>query len=337
MPTTTHLDHLRDNLKGEQLLEERYRAIDRENRILLEKMSNTMKQQSHNTPRAKSAPQSLNKDARKAELVRITKDNFGILKRIQQAQPVVNHIALEEEYRKSFGHLKNATEYPVVIRQKVPPSAIGSLTSIGQGIGGHIDALTRPASAGNLDAGKGAAADVGELKYVLKEGRQIGERYYLVEMATDGRTLAICAYNGEGQPNLELVVGEQQHKKLYKQCKSDYSALADRLVVEGGALFIDASRAVDRVYSDAQAERRHQAAIAGASPPSGRHGAPRRPLSAAPVVGREAREQPLEARIGQKSGRDPWFANTAPGSRPSSSGRGRSSGCKTVDLHVQEL
>eukprot|EP00913_Durusdinium_trenchii_P004765 g4425.t1 len=48
-PETMALDHVRNNLKREQLLEERYHAIDRDNRILLQKMSDIMK-----TPSVKS-------------------------------------------------------------------------------------------------------------------------------------------------------------------------------------------------------------------------------------------------------------------------------------------
>lgn len=42
-PKCLRLDHIRNNLKREQLLEERYGEIDRENRILLQKMSNIMR------------------------------------------------------------------------------------------------------------------------------------------------------------------------------------------------------------------------------------------------------------------------------------------------------
>merc|ERR1719195_2438130 len=75
------------NWKKEQMLEERYTEIDRENRILLKKMSNIAKQTPPNSARV-PGPHSLNRDARKRELLRITSDNQAILKRIQQAQPV---------------------------------------------------------------------------------------------------------------------------------------------------------------------------------------------------------------------------------------------------------
>lgn len=237
IPRTTQLDHVRNNLKGEQLLEDRYREIDKENRILLQKMSDVMRQQTPGqTPRAKSGPPSMNRDARKTELMRITQDNFAILKRIQQAQPVYNHIAWEDAYRKNFGYLKNASEFPVVLNRKTSASHVGSDTPTQSG-NVALDA-PRPET-GKSDRGVGELAVGDELRYVLKQGKSMGDQYYLVEMATDGVTLAISAYDGEQQQNLELVVNERNHRKLYRECKGDYSLIAERLVVDNGALFID--------------------------------------------------------------------------------------------------
>merc|ERR1719355_137470 len=115
VPHVCHLDHLRNNLKREQLLEERYYTIDRENKILLQKMSEIMRPQTERSDRAKSAPSgppSLNRDSRKTELMRITQENQAILKRIQQAQPVYNHVEWEDSYRRSEVYLRNKCEYP---------------------------------------------------------------------------------------------------------------------------------------------------------------------------------------------------------------------------------
>jgi len=68
--------HLRKNLKKEQMKEERYATIERENRILLEKMSFIMQ---HDTLDNKNGSikhgHSLNKGLRKRELQRITSEN----------------------------------------------------------------------------------------------------------------------------------------------------------------------------------------------------------------------------------------------------------------------
>lgn len=67
---------------------ERYTEIERENRILLEKMSNIMqnpKPQLYNMPGLATGPgvkKSLNREKRRRELVKITQENQAFLKRL---------------------------------------------------------------------------------------------------------------------------------------------------------------------------------------------------------------------------------------------------------------
>jgi len=241
IPGVVHLDHLRNNLKREQLLEERYFEIDRENKILLQKMSDIMRHSTYTGERAKSGPPSLNRDLRKTELMRITQENQAILKRIQKAQPIYNHVEWEDSYRCSEKYLRNKCEFP-----PMPNSARG-----------RRDPLVKPSTAGGemgsqsargipsgRDAGynKPRTAPAGaeqDLRYVLKEGKNIGSSYFLIEMVTDGRTLAISAYDGDAQRTLELLVSEKNHRKLYREADGDYNLISERLRVEGGQLVID--------------------------------------------------------------------------------------------------
>jgi hypothetical protein len=77
-----------------------------------------------------------------------------------------------------------------------------------------------------------------EMRYVLKEGQRIGEGYYLVEMATDGRGLTISAFDSDAKRTLELLVNEKNHRKLFRETNGDYSALSARLRVEGDRLIL---------------------------------------------------------------------------------------------------
>jgi len=240
-PETMGLDHLRNNLKREQLLEERYHEIDRDNRILLQKMSDIMK-----TPSVKSGaggahggPVSLTRDARKAELSRITQENHSILRRIREAQPVYNHVEWEESYRRSFAHLKNSCEYPVISRKKTPTRS-SSLTPLSSNKGKMASTTGFMNSTAPGEGGYSTSENEG-LRYVLKEGITIHGAYWLVEMATDGRSLAITAYDGDQQKSLELLVNEKNHRKLYRDHNGDYNAIAQKLHVDtqGGQLYID--------------------------------------------------------------------------------------------------
>lgn len=93
------------NLKREQMLEERFSSIERENRILLEKMSHIM---THNTldnsNPTKKYSHSLNREHRKRQLTKITQDNMAILRRIQRTEPTYSTVKWEQE-RKRMEHL----------------------------------------------------------------------------------------------------------------------------------------------------------------------------------------------------------------------------------------
>lgn len=246
VPSVASFDHLRNNLKREQILEDRYSEIDRENRILLQKMSDIMKQPTYFCTRAKSGPPSLNRDSRKLELMRITQENQGILKRIQQAQPVYNHVEWEDSFKKSTAYLKNAAEYPLTLSRKRPVGLTNS--SVLQVKDGPppvraVEQLDQPADSVATPGGGSAERKEEALKYVLKEGKQLDQRYYLVEMATDGRTLAISAYDGDQQRTFELIVNERNHRRLYRDASGDYSAIASKLRVEGDQLVLDSGGA----------------------------------------------------------------------------------------------
>jgi len=226
LPLTATMDHIRNNLKKEQLLEGRYMEIDRENRILLRKMSDMMKKPNpYSKDGDSNKPTSMNKDGRKQALLQMTKDNQRLLKSIQDVQPVYSVQKWEAHYKNSGELLRNCCTYPVITRlprNKSSPSILMRMETAG-GDG------TAPA----MGAADPAAEDV---KYVLKEGKRIGETYFLVEMSTDGRTLNISAYDGDTQTSLELVVGEKNHRQLYREAQGDYSLIANRLRVEGDRL-----------------------------------------------------------------------------------------------------
>merc|ERR1712107_222968 len=191
-------------------------------------------------------PPSLNRDSRKTELMRITQENQAILKRIQQAQPVYNHVAWEDAYRKSGAYLRNSAEYPIVLSKRLSNSRV-SLTPIMKDSKG-MDEMNQSVGVHHL----GQEGPVDELRYVLKEGKAIGQTYYLVEMATDGRTLAISAYDGDARRTSELLVNEKNHRRLYRDANGDYNLIAEKLRVEGDQLVLPTV----------------ESAVGGASPPT---------------------------------------------------------------------
>jgi E3 ubiquitin-protein ligase TRIP12 len=237
-PKTCSLQHLRNNLKREQLLEDRYMEIDRENRILLQKMSDVMRKPAFEIRAHVKGPVSMTKDARKSDLIRITQENQALLRRIQTTGPVYNRLQWEESYKRSELYMRNACEYPVVLRQQSAPSLGQSRRIPGGTMEKEKDKLDELLEAEERKEEADADEEEEDLSSVLKEGRKIGDSYYLVEMSTDGRTLTISAYDGDTQQTLELLINEKNHRKLHRECDGDYSQLATRLAVEGDRLLL---------------------------------------------------------------------------------------------------
>jgi len=231
-PVTMAMNHFRTNLKRERLLEDRYMEIDRENGILLKKMSQAMKKPNAYVVKddnEKKPSASLNRQSRKVDLQRITHENKRMLKAIQQIKPVYDTKKWEDNYRKSEVLLKNCSSYPVITRLPREKSAPSILMSI----------EPEPAGAGLTGGSTSFGADQDDKKFVLKEGMRIGEKYFLLEMQTDGRALTISAYDGDSQSSMELVLKEKKHRQLYRELNGDYSQMASRLRVEGDRLVVD--------------------------------------------------------------------------------------------------
>merc|ERR1711865_1213861 len=192
------------------------------------------KQQTFDKER-RAGPVSLNRDFRKKELLRITKENQSILSRIQQAQPIYNHVEWEGHHRRNRGYLENSCEYPLITKTRRAIGASSELTPL-EDIPEQTMAGQAPAKASTYPGALQdpiEQVDEEDRRYVLKEGKRIGETYFLVEMSTDGRSLTISAYDGDSQSTMELVVNEKNHRKLYRETNGDYSLVASRLRIDG--------------------------------------------------------------------------------------------------------
>mmetsp|Transcript_20785 Transcript_20785/g.47332 ORF Transcript_20785/g.47332 Transcript_20785/m.47332 type:complete len:309 (-) Transcript_20785:253-1179(-) len=239
------LEHLRNNPKGQQMLEERYSEIDRDNRILLQKMTDIMRPPV--APRAPSrplGPTSLNRAVRKNEILRIARENQRIVRKIQAAKPDHYHTDWKEDRWRKISSLNSGAEYPLAMR-----SARGRSSELVPLRGADEEQRPQSAREHRPRSGRSTSRPVGggdsidppiarEQQWVLKEGKLINGTYYLVEMATDGQTLSITAYDGETRTNLELVLKEPAFQKLYRETSGDYSMMAQRLAVKGGKLTV---------------------------------------------------------------------------------------------------
>lgn len=272
-PYVLQMDHIRNNLKREQMMEERYSEIDRENRLLLKKMSDIMKTQS--TPRTneqiQSGPVSLNRDFRKRELLRITRENHFILKRIQQAQPTYNHIQWEADHRQNQSFANNCTEFPRAFISRRPELTPRSeLLPLGADDLNERVPTTARSGAPQAKLPAIDAPTLDSLACVFTGLRQIGDGDFLVEMTTDGRVLNIAASSVELQKVLDLTINEQQHRRLFRESFGDYQILAQRLRVAdsvgGPRLFLDDAEVREPLSASLPATARGPAPVSSRGP-----------------------------------------------------------------------
>jgi len=104
--------HLHLKLKKLQLEEERLATIERDNRILLEKMSCIMRTKGRVDNRNDYQQKSLNKSKRQRELLRVTHENGAILKRIAAKEPNLNHLNWKEDWKCNQQYMDNIAKYP---------------------------------------------------------------------------------------------------------------------------------------------------------------------------------------------------------------------------------
>ena len=111
-PPKTHM-HLHIKLKKLQFEADRLATIERDNRILLEKMAHIMRTSGMVDNRKPDySPKSLNKPQRHRELLRITYENLAILKRITTKAPHYNHKRWFVEWEMNQQYLMNISKYP---------------------------------------------------------------------------------------------------------------------------------------------------------------------------------------------------------------------------------
>jgi len=107
------LMHLHCKLKKLQMEEERLATVERDNRILMEKMSFIMRTRGRVDNTNDYVPKSLNKTKRQRELLRITHENQAILKRIMSKEPHYHHRQWLDEWRVNQQYMSNIAKYPV--------------------------------------------------------------------------------------------------------------------------------------------------------------------------------------------------------------------------------
>eukprot|EP00347_Sterkiella_histriomuscorum_P015405 403357145 len=220
------------NYKREAMLERRYTEIERENRILLEKMSGIMQT---------AKPQLYNP---------LLNDRRSL-----------NRDRWEEDFRHKENIMKNMCEHPFILNGD-PNKTVMTIgnpgldyNSDGQGKQNQFSLPRIGASAGgprnnnksfstssgindSLLAGRGSkpiirqAETLDENRIVLyKKGKQLGSGYYIVEISSNNSYLFIAAYDVESPESLLIELPEKKAQEILNEFQNDYESMATSLQV----------------------------------------------------------------------------------------------------------
>jgi hypothetical protein len=119
-PPKQHL-HLQKNLKKKQLVEEKFARIEHENQLLLQKMSSIMNSSTlDNKNQSLQYARSMNKQVRKQNLEKITRENQAILERIQAKEPVYSQVKWEQERQQQEQYLHNISAAEALAARQRP-------------------------------------------------------------------------------------------------------------------------------------------------------------------------------------------------------------------------
>lgn len=247
----TNFKHLKSRAKKEQMLEDRYTEIERENRILLEKMTSIMQKPnrtstSFSTDRFNGPPQptkkSLNRASRKQELLKITLENQAILRRLQDKESNYNVARWENEHRHRQELLKNMSEYPYELEKKKKRmfnrSEAGTTGYRPRSFGPKSTWRNKNNTAKTAPIVKQAEA-LDENRIVhYKKGKQLGNGYYIVEISSNSNNLFIAAYDVESTESFLITLPEKRANEIMTEFENNYELMASSLQVMNKRLYL---------------------------------------------------------------------------------------------------
>ncbi|XP_062983737.1 uncharacterized protein CFAP97D2 [Elgaria multicarinata webbii] len=104
--------HLHLKLRKLKLDQERLSVIERDNRLLLEKMSYIIRTRGRIDNKNEYKAKSLNREKRERELLRVSQENHAILERIMKCKPQYKVQKWNEDWQKAKNYMNSITRYP---------------------------------------------------------------------------------------------------------------------------------------------------------------------------------------------------------------------------------
>ncbi|XP_034971614.2 uncharacterized protein CFAP97D2 isoform X2 [Zootoca vivipara] len=104
--------HLHLKLRKLKLEKDRLSIIERENRLLLEKMSCIMRTKGRTDNKNEYEAKSLNRERREREFRKVSQENHAILERIMNCKPRYTVQKWNEEWQKAENYMNSIARYP---------------------------------------------------------------------------------------------------------------------------------------------------------------------------------------------------------------------------------
>ena len=236
---------LRKKPKKEQLAEDRFTEIERENRILLEKMShivNSRGNRSSSTNRRKS----LNNEARKRQNLQIIVENQALLKRLQDKQPSYSVYRWEEERRNTEKRLKNISEFPYTL-SSLDEASLRKGSECRTRQSSRSRRIIKIAESPIRNPRKLSPINKRKSVTMFKKGMNVGDKHFIVEIQKKEDLVTILAYDVESPESFCLEMAYAEAVDLMGG-KEAYQKLAGMLGMEDGDLILIDTR---QQYEDA--------------------------------------------------------------------------------------
>ena len=229
--------------KKEQLLEDHYTEIERENRLLLEKMSSIM--QGKPTPRTRpERKRSLNQDFRRRELVKITQENQALLRRLQGRTSAYSTYRWETDRKKTERLLRNICEFPYQLGATVHAEdsrrRYVSMESRATPRPDFLDKRAqKPVSTALEDRPRRLVPirTTRSQELLFKRGINISDKYFLVEVTKRPGKVLISAFDIESPDSYNLELETREALDLMEG-ERNYEKLVEMLVFEKGELML---------------------------------------------------------------------------------------------------
>lgn len=237
-PLKTHLGTSKS--KKERIEEDRRTEIERDNHILVEKMSSIMRSRSSARVLVTTPAKSLNKDLRKKELVQVTIENLSLLNRIQGQKSCYDVKKFEGNRKFHERMLRHMCEFPYSLGRS---SSTRNLSTA------DYASLRNPAeteSLRNSTSNKALATTnpkprrlvpLEQDEVVFRIEKNIGQQTYLVAVMKSSSHYTLIVQE-LGKTESFLLKLSYPEAKLMMKNSEDYAGLINALEVDDGELVL---------------------------------------------------------------------------------------------------